>query len=85
MVGRWEGTVTHIRERESIASYIPCCVVLKFFFQKAAAEVAVENELSTVILVIQHVPCQKLFISKPLKCSEQKGGFPSRSLIVPKG
>lgn len=67
VVGRWEGTVTHIRERESIISYIPCCVVLKICFQKAAAEVAVENELSTVILVIQHVPPPEAVYFKAFK------------------
>lgn len=51
---RQESTVTHMRKRESITGYIDCCVVWKMF-QKAVAEVAAENELSAVILFIQHV------------------------------
>lgn len=76
---RQENTVTHMRKRErecqSITGYIACCVVWKNF-QKAAIEVAVENELRAVNLCVQQSPCQRLFISKPLKFCEQKRVIP---------
>lgn len=45
---------------------IGCCVVWKNF-QKAAAEEAVEKELSAVILFIQHVPLPEAVYFKAFK------------------
>lgn len=58
---RQENTVTHMRERErewqSITGYIACCVVWKNF-QKAAIEVAVENELRAVNPLSSSLPAR---------------------------
>lgn len=54
-------------------------------FQKNATEVAVENELSALILFIQHVSLPEAVYFKAFKICEQKGGFPSCGLIVHKG
>lgn len=44
-------------------------------FQKAATEVAAENELSAVILFIQHVSLPEAVYFKAFKVLWTKGGF----------
>lgn len=72
------------REWQSITGYIARCVVWKNC-QKAAIEVAAENELSAVILFIQHVSLPEAVYFKAFKVLCTKGGFPSCCLIVRKG
>lgn len=76
---RQKSAVTNMRNRErewqSITGYIACCVVWKIF-QRAAIEVTVENELSAVILFIQHVSLPEAVYFKAFKTLWTKGVFP---------
>lgn len=67
---RQESTITHMgkgeRERHSITGYIACCLVWNIF-PKAVIEVAAENELSAVILFIQHVSLPEALYFKAFK------------------
>lgn len=54
------------REWQCITGYIACCVVWKNF-QKAAIKVAVENELSAVILFVQNVSLPEAVYFKAFK------------------
>lgn len=53
-------------------------------FHKAAIEAAAENELSAVILFMQHVSLPECVYFKAFKVLQTKGDFPSCCSIVQK-